>query len=397
MVVSFTDITDKKKLEERYQAIQRMEALGTLAGGVAHDFNNLLMGIQGNVSLMSNALDVEHVHHERFRDIEEYVRLGADLTKQLLGLSKGGKYDPRPTDMNEIVKAHNRMFGRMKKEIRIRGRYEKDLWTVSVDHHQMEQVLLNIYINACQAMPAAGDLSVQTSNALLDENQAKLFDGPSGRYVEISVVDTGTGMDEATRRKMFEPFFTTKEMGRGTGLGLASVHGIIKNHGGFIDVQSEEGRGTTFRFYLPVVDEDTSPAAIAPADSAVDSGHGETILLVDDEQMITGVGRQMLEALGYRVVVANDGEQAIALVESMGNEIDLVLLDMIMPVLDGAATFDRIRSIVPTMPVVLSSGYSLDGRAGAIMSKGCNGFIQKPFGLSDLSRAVREVLDEVKG
>ncbi|MBU8914225.1 MAG: PAS domain S-box protein, partial [Spirochaetales bacterium] len=395
LVVSLADITDRRKLEEQYRSIQRLEAVGTLAGGVAHDFNNLLMGIQGNVSLMRSDLGVNDAQEDRLRGMEQCVRLGADLTNQLLGFAKGGKYNARPTDLNKIVKTHNQMFGRMKKEISIRGKYERDLWTVNVDQSQMEQVLLNIYINAWQAMPAGGDMSIRTSNAFLDENQAKLFDAAPGRYVEISVVDTGTGMDEVTRSKMFEPFFTTKEIGRGTGLGLASVHGIIKNHGGFIDVQSEEGRGTTFDIYLPAVEEEASPAVTTSTDGVVDSGHGETILLVDDEEMITRVGEQMLETLGYRVIVANGGEQAIAIIENMGHEINLVILDMIMPVMDGASTFDRVRSIIPTMPVVLCSGYSMDGRAGAIMRKGCNGFVQKPFTLSDLSQAVGEVLREL--
>jgi signal transduction histidine kinase len=223
-----------------------MESLGTLAGGIAHDFNNLLMGIQGRTSLMVMDKDYSHPDFEHLKGIEDYVKSAADLTRQLLGFARGGKYEVKPTDINEMIKKSSSMFGRTKKEIKIHEKYQKDVWTVEVDQGQIEQVLMNLYVNAWQAMPGGGELYIETENVTLNEDYVKPYQVEQGNYVKISITDTGVGMDEATRQRIFEPFFTTKEMGRGTGLGLASVYGIIKNHGGFINVYSEKGEGTTF-------------------------------------------------------------------------------------------------------------------------------------------------------
>ncbi|MBW1746293.1 MAG: PAS domain S-box protein, partial [Deltaproteobacteria bacterium] len=220
---------EKKKLEFQFQQAQKMEAIGTLAGGVAHDFNNLLMGIQGRTSLMIMDKDSSHPDFEHLQGIEGYVKSAADLTKQLLGFARGGKYEVKPTDINELIKKSSRMFGRTKKEIKIHGKYQKNVWTVEADQGQIEQVLMNLYINAWQAMPGGGELYLQTENVILDEDYVKPFKIEPGRYVKISVTDTGVGMNEATRQKIFDPFFTTKEMGQGSGLGLASVYGITKN------------------------------------------------------------------------------------------------------------------------------------------------------------------------
>ncbi|MBW2622740.1 MAG: DUF3365 domain-containing protein, partial [Deltaproteobacteria bacterium] len=227
------DITQQEKLEAQLQQAQKMEALGILAGGIAHNFNNVLMGIQGRASFMMLDKDGSHPDFEHLKGIEEYVQNAVELTKDLLGFARGGKYEPRPIDLNELIKHENLMFGRTKKEIKIHGKYNKDLWTVEVDQGQIRQVLMNLYVNAWQAMPGGGDLYTQTENVTLDENYVKFFEIIPGRYVKISVTDTGIGMDEATRERIFDPFFTTHEMGTGTGLGLASVYGIVKNHGGF--------------------------------------------------------------------------------------------------------------------------------------------------------------------
>ena len=242
---------EKKKIEAQLQHAQKMEAIGTLAGGIAHDFNNLLMGIQGNASLAFCEMDTTHPHYGRLKNIEQYVQQGAELTRQLLGFARGGKYETKLTDLNELVEKGSDMFGRTKKEITIRSKYQKDIWAAEVDQGQIEQVLLNLYVNAWQAMPGGGNLYLQTENVTLDENYVKPYDVSPGRYVKISVTDTGVGMDEATLQRIFEPFFTTKEMGRGTGLGLASAYGIIINHKGIINVYSEKGVGTTFNIYLP--------------------------------------------------------------------------------------------------------------------------------------------------
>jgi CheY-like chemotaxis protein len=392
-----TDITEpkraekeKEKLQTQLQQAQKIEALGTLAGGIAHDFNNLLMGIQGRASLMSVELDPCHPHLEHINAIEEYIQSAADLTKQLLGFARGGKYEVRPTGMNELVLSSSSMFGRTRKEIRIYNKLHNPSPVVEVDRRQVGQVLLNMYINAWQAMPDGGELYLETRIVTLDDEDCKPHRAKPGRYVKASVTDTGIGMDEAIRQRVFDPFFTTKEKSRGTGLGLASAYGIIKNHGGMISVYSQSNHGTTFNIYLPI-SKKAIYQDIAP-EKKISRG-SETILLVDDEEMIIVVGQAMLENLGYRVVVANGGEQAIEAVINMANEIDLVILDLIMPGMDGGKTFDRIREIEPGMLVILTSGYAINGQVNKIMRKGCNGFIQKPFNIYELSSKVRRMLD----
>ena len=382
---------EKERLEGQLQRAQKMEAMGTLAGGVAHDFNNLLMAIQGRTSIMLTKKDSSHPDIRHLKGIEDNIESAADLTRQLLGFARGGKYEVKPTDLNELVKKQNRMFGRTKKQISIRGKYEKDLWSVEVDRGQIAQVLLNLYVNAWQAMPAGGDLYLETENVTLDENYVKPFSIEPGRYVKISVTDTGTGMDKATREKIFEPFFTTKKMGRGTGLGLASVYGIIKNHGGFINVYSEKGHGTTFNIYLPASEKEI----IEEKKSDMDTLRGsETVLFVDDEDMIIEVAGELFEQLGYKVLTARSGKEAIEIYEKNKEQIDIVLLDMIMPDMSGSDTYERMKAIDPDIKVLLSSGYSINGQATEIMDRGCNGFIQKPFKMKELSQKLREILDE---
>jgi PAS domain S-box-containing protein len=397
LVITSRDITERKRaeeekriLEERLRRADKMEAIGTLAGGIAHDFNNLLMGIQGYASLTLLDLDPSHPHYEQLRRIEEQVQSGADLTRQLLGFARGGRYEVKASDMNDIIKKTSSMFGRTKKEISIHRKYGKGLRSVEVDQGQMEQVFMNLYVNAWQAMPGGGKIYLETEDVLWDEAQAFPHAVKPGKYVKITVTDTGTGMDEKTRERIFDPFFTTKEMGRGTGLGLATVYGIIKGHKGAINVYSEPGHGTTFTIYLPasekeVVKEKTATGTIARGT--------ETILLVDDEKMVLDVNKELLKSMGYRVYAAGSGQGALAVYMEKRNEIDLVILDMIMPGISGGETFDRLREINPDAKIILSSGYSLTGEAQTIMDRGCNGFLQKPFQLSDLSRKVREMLD----
>jgi CheY-like chemotaxis protein len=283
------------------------------------------------------------------------------------------------------------LFGRTKKEITIHSKFQKDIWTVEVDQRQIEQVFLNLFVNAWQAMSKGGELYLQTENVDIDENYLKPYKVKPGRYVKISVTDTGMGMDGVTQQKIFDPFFTTKDMGRGTGLGLASAYGIIKNHDGFINVYSEVGQGTTFNIYLPASDKKVYRESKSERPLVMGS---ETILLVDDEDMIIKVGQAMLKKLGYRVVIARSGQEAVKAVAERSGTIDLVLLDLIMPGMDGGQTFDGIRDIQPQMPVLLSSGYAINGQAIEIMKRGCNGFIQKPFNLTQLSKHIRKVLDE---
>ncbi|HUU41651.1 MAG TPA: PAS domain S-box protein [Desulfatiglandales bacterium] len=385
------DVTPQKTLEVQLQQAQKMEAIGTLAGGIAHDFNNLLMGILGYASLMLLETDSNHLHYERLKGIEQQVQSGAELTKQLLGFARGGKYEVKPVDINELIKRSSRMFGRTKKEITIHGKYQKDIWPVEVDQGQIEQVLLNLYVNAWQAMPAGGELYIETQNITLDQSYAKPFTVEPGRYVKISITDTGSGMDKETQQRIFEPFFTTKEMGRGTGLGLASAYGIIKNHDGIINVYSEKGQGTTFTVYLPASEKEIVKEEKLPKELIKGT---ETILLVDDEAIVLDVGCKMLEKLGYKVLVAGSGKEAVEIYEKQKDNIDLVILDMVMPKMGGGAVFDRMKQIRPDVKALLSSGYSVNGQAKMILDRGCGGFIQKPFNTMELSVGVREILDK---
>ena len=382
---------EQKDIESQLQHAQRMEALGTLAGGIAHDFNNLLMGIQGNASLILLEKDTTHPDYERLKNIEQYVQGGADLTKQLLGFAKGGKYDTKPTDLNEVIEKSSRMFGRTKKEITIHTKYQKAIWPAVVDKGQIEQTLINLYVNAWQAMPAGGHLYLETRNEILDKDYVKSFNIKPGRYIKISIADTGVGMDEATQQRIFEPFFTTKEMGRGTGLGLASAYGIIKNHGGHINVYSEKSEGTIFTIYLPA--SGTEIIKEEEVSDTIKMGT-ETILIVDDEDMILNVGNHMLKKLGYTVLIARSGKEAVDIYKINKEKIDIVILDMIMPVMGGGETYDRIKEINPNVKVLLSSGYSMDGQAAEILKKGCDGFIQKPFTAREVAQRIREILDK---
>ena len=391
LLVILRDISDKKRLEAQLQHAQRMESIGTLAGGVAHDFNNLLMAVQGNASLILLNKDSDHPDYKKIKNIEKQVQRGASLTKRLLGFARGGKYEVTPTNLNEIIRASTKMFARTKKEIAINSKYQEKIWAVEADQGQIEQVLLNLFVNAWQAMSGGGNLFVETENLVLNADDVRSLEIKPGRYVKISVSDTGVGMDASIRERIFDPFFSTREVGKGTGLGLASSYGIIRNHGGIIDVKSEKGKGSTFDIYLPAakskvidqrseVSEDIKPGT-------------ETILLVDDEEIIIDVSPEMLTELGYEVLTAKSGEKALEQYRINKDKIDLVILDMIMPGMGGGETYDRLKQIDPEITVLLSSGYSIDGQATEILKRGCNGFIQKPFNIEILSKKIREILN----
>ena len=393
------DVSERKEAEEQNRKLeiqvrqaQKMESIGTLAGGIAHDFNNILMGIQGNASLMALKTDLAHPNYEKIKNIESYVENGTELTRQLLGFARRGKYHAIATDLNDVIDKSATLFGRTKKEIRIQKDLVADIWTVEVDRGQIEQALLNLYVNAWQAMPQGGDLYLKTENVILDAEfvNAKPYKVEAGDYIKITVTDTGIGIDQETRERIFEPFFTTKEMGRGTGLGLASVYGVIKNHEGYINVYSEIDQGTTFTIYLPAsrkkIQKQTEKAV-----ASVAMGTG-TLLLVDDEEMIIKVGKELLQELGYQVMSALSGQEAIELYKENADKIDLVIMDMIMPGMSGGETFDRLKEINPEIKVLLSSGYSINGQASKILERGCDGFIQKPFNLIQLSDKIQGII-----
>ncbi|MDP1992125.1 MAG: PAS domain S-box protein [Syntrophales bacterium] len=381
---------EKNKLQNQLIQIQKMEAVGTLAGGVAHDFNNILMGLQGYLSMLLYDMSPDHPYRTKLENMDNYVRRGSDLTRQLLGFARGGKYDVKPTNINELVGKSVDLFGRTRKEISIYRSFAEDAWTVDVDQGQMDQVFLNLFINASQAMPGGGDLDLQTENVFFSEMDEKPVGVTTGRYVRISVTDNGVGMDSKILERIFEPFFTTKQKGTGTGLGLASAYGIIKNHGGSIHVFSEPGKGTTFHIYLPATDH--QPDVSEEKKDEVFTG-GETILVVDDEPINIAVMQEMLEMLHYRVLLAGSGQEAVAVYMVKQKEIDIVILDMVMPGISGGRTFDLLREINPDVGVILASGYSAEGEARKIINRGCWGFIQKPFKLQEFSKKIREVLD----
>ncbi len=391
IIINARDVTMRKRMEDQLLQSQKMEAIGTLAGGIAHDFNNLLMGIQGYISLMLLSRDSGDADFGKLINMQSLVQSGADLSANLLGFARGGQYELKPTDLNELVSKTANIFGRTKKEIMIHQKYEKNIWPVEVDRVQIEQVLINLYVNAWQAMPGdGGDIYLETNNIVLNAANAQIMNGKEGNYVQIMITDTGIGMDEETCRRVFEPFFSTKEKGRGVGLGLASAYGIIKEHGGIIDVVSELGHGTIFSIYLPASTKKISRDAIKK--KTIIKGD-ETILLVDDESTIVEVCAELLISLGYNVLQARNGRAALEIFEVHKEEIDLVILDMIMPGLSGGDTFDALRLQDPQIKVILSSGYIVNDQARKIMDKGCQAFIQKPFRLEEISLKVREVLD----
>ena len=381
----------KAKLEAQLRHAQKMEAIGTLAGGIAHDINNLLMGIQGNVSLVVMDMDSTHSHYERLKKIENQIQSGARLTSQLLGYARKGRYQVKPIKLNHLVSETSDTFGRTRKEITIHRELAEDLFAIEADQGQIEQVLLNLFVNAGDAMPGGGDLFLKTMNATHNDMKGRLYDPKPGNYVLLRVTDTGTGMDEKTMERIFDPFFTTKEMGRGTGLGLASAYGIIKNHGGYIDVDSIQGQGATFSIYLPASKRGVQKS-VKIAERLI-KGTG-TVLLVDDEEIILEVGRELLEAIGYRVLAAKDGKEAVQVYEKNRDEIDIVLLDIVMPNMGGGEAYDRMKKINPDVKVLLLSGYSINGGAREILKRGCDGFIQKPFDMKQLSQSIRNILDK---
>jgi two-component system, cell cycle sensor histidine kinase and response regulator CckA len=379
---------EQRRLAAQVQQAQKMEAIGTLAGGIAHDFNNLLMAIQGNISLLMLDKGAEHRDVPYLKNIENTVARAAELTRQILGFARGGKYEVRALDLNGLVRACAELFGRSKRDIPVRLHLAADLWTVEADGGQIQQAVLNLLVNAGQAMPDGGDIDLETANVVVDpRDPEKPRDAAPGPFARVTVTDTGMGIPADIMGRIFEPYFTTGEKGKHTGLGLSSAFGIVKAHAGYITVRSERGHGSAFSIYLPA-----APRAVqrrgAPAAPAAGS---LTILLVEDEELVLDIGRQMLERLGHRVIAARGGAEALSIYAREAESIDLVILDMIMPGMGGGAVFDRLMAIRPEVIVLLSSGYSLNSQAADIMRRGCRGFIQKPFNLSQLDQKIREI------
>lgn len=393
------DITERKHFEEVHRKLERqlfqsqkMDAIGQLAGGLAHDFNNILTGIQGNAVLMQMQFGPEHPHYLRLARIEEQVKRGANLTRQLLGFARGGKYEVKTICLNDLIRKIAPIFFEPRKEIEPEYQLEESVFPVEADPGQIEQVLLNLLINAGQAMPKGGGLRIQTTNLTLFTADTAHLEIKPGDYVRVAISDTGIGMTGETLKRVFEPFFTTKSRDGGTGLGLASAYGIIRNHGGAISVYSEFGYGSTFNMFLPSSAKKKLEEHLTP-ESPLFTGN-ESILLVEDEPAVLEATMELLTGLGYTVIKASSGQEAISIFQDRLATIDLVILDMILPGMSGAHVFQQLRSLNPEVKVILSSGYGLQGQVRNVMESGCRRFIQKPYCFSELSAAVYEVLHD---
>ena len=381
---------EKKKIEVQLLQAQKTETIGTLVGGIAHNFNNLLMGIQGYTSLMLFETDSANPNYARLKNIEKMVESRLDITRQLLAYARKGRNEVKLLDLNQLVEETSKTFGKTRKEFTIRRELTDNLYTIEADQGQIEQVLLNLYVNAADAMSEGGELTLKTINSSHKNIKGKHFDPKPDNYVMLSVADTGAGMDKATMKRIFEPFFTTKTVDQGTGLGLASAYGTIKAHNGYINVDSKKGVGTIFKIYLPASEIKLRKAVKIPEKLIKGTG---TVLMVDDEKDILEVGEELLEAIGYKVLTAIDGNEAIEIYKKNMDKIDIVLLDMIMPTMSGGKVFDIIKKINPDAKVLLISGYSLDNQVAKILNRGCDGFIQKPFNLNELSGKIRKIIE----
>ena len=382
---------EKQKLQVQLNQAQKMESIGILAGGIAHNFNNLLMNIMGLTGLILAHTKPGDPMQGDLNLIEQEVVKGSALTRQLLSLGQGSKFLPKPLDLNNLLEKAATLFCRTRSGINIIRTLAPGLPAVEVDQSQMEQVMLNLFVNGCQAMSRQGEMILSSREVTLSEAFCQSYKRPPGCYVHISLTDRGKGMDETTLARIFEPFFTTKDVGQGTGLGLATVYAIIKNHRGIIRVDSQPGQGTTFHIFLPVSAK-TALGETARDDACI-PGAG-TILLVDDEDSVRMVAKRMLEQLGYQVLLAADGAEALAIYRREGHRFHLVILDMLMPGMGGAETYRQLKEMDPEVRVLLSSGYSLDGEAQQVMAAGARGFIQKPYRLTVLSHHVAKTIGE---
>ena len=382
------DISERKKLEEQLRKSQKMEAMGLLAGGIAHDFNNLLTGILGYANLLSLKEGADPEVAKAAGTIQRSAERASQLTAQLLGFAERGKNLNVPVELGQVISSVTGVLERTADpRIRIVTSLAPGAGCALGDPSQLDQVVMNLAINACDAMPQGGQLKIAIEPVTLDEGFCRERESMSpGKYLLLSVSDTGVGISPEHMERIFDPFFTTKAQGKGTGLGLSMVFGIVKNHGGCVDVRSESGAGTVFRVYLPESPEGAAKEK-ASVDRALPRGRGR-ILLVDDQEPVREVAKDMLEALGYDVITAEDGLGGVSRYRDLWREIDLVILDMVMPNMSGGDCFRRMKGINPKARVILSSGYSMDGAIQDVMNEGILAFIQKPYRLEELSRVV---------
>jgi two-component system cell cycle sensor histidine kinase/response regulator CckA len=391
------DVSERRVLEQQLRQAQKMEAIGRLAGGVAHDFNNLLMVIKGHTELLMNELPAGDRTARKIAQIDRAADRAASLTKQLLAFSRMQVLQPRVMNLNAVVEDMGKLLPRLiGEDIELGVRTAADLGAIRADASQMEQIIMNLAVNARDAMPNGGRLFIETSNADLDDAYNATHPiVQAGRYVSLAVSDTGIGMDAETQAHIFEPFFTTKEAGKGTGLGLATVYGVVKQSGGFIWVYSEVGKGTSFKIYLPRVDQVEEKGSASNISGDVPRG-AETILLAEDEQDVREVAREFLESAGYTVVEARNGSEALRLAGDKSKALDLLVTDMVMPGMTGKELAQRIQALRPGLPAIFMSGYSEQTAAETSQSNGSMHLLTKPFSRSGLLRTIREVLNATR-
>jgi len=399
------DITERKRLEgalreseEQLRQSQKLEAIGQLAGGVAHDFNNLLTAINGYSALALRRLGDDHPVSSYLEEIRKAGDRAANLTRQLLAFGRKQLLQPLAINLNDIVGDMINLLKRLiGEDIQLVTRPDAKLKLIKADPGQLEQVLLNLVVNARDAMPSGGTVTIETANTTLDGAYAGRHVGVTpGEYVILAISDTGTGMDHATQSRIFEPFFTTKETGKGTGLGLSTVYGIIKQSGGNVWVYSESGKGTTFKVYLPQVEDQVAPREDSKADATIKRGC-ETVLLVEDEELVRKLAGDLLEESGYVVLSASGGEEAISFGKNHTNRIDLLITDVVMPRISGKQVAEQLAKIHPETKVLFMSGYTDEAIVHHGIVDSHIAFIQKPFSERALAQKVRDVLDSENG
>ena len=389
-----TDITEKKKIEAQFMRAQRMESIGTLAGGVAHDLNNILSPIVLSIEILKDTAS-DPQSRSILETIEASAQRGADIVRQILSFARGMEGKRMEVQSKHLLKdIENIIKGTFPKNIRCEFSVPHDSWTVLGDPTQLHQILLNLCVNARDAMPDGGSLGISVENRVIDDQYAAMnLEAKPGHYVVISIVDTGMGMTPEVVEKIFDPFFTTKEIGLGTGLGLSTVLAIIKSHEGFINAYSEPGKGTTFKLHLPAVTS-PGPGSEPAAEESLPRGNGETVLVIDDEASILTITSQTLEAFGYQVLTAHNGAAAVAIYAQHRAKIAVVLTDMMMPVMDGRATIHALKQINPVVKIIAASGLNAKADVSAAGGTGVKTFLPKPYSAETLLKTLRTVLDE---
>jgi signal transduction histidine kinase len=392
ILVLIRDISERTKLEAQLQQAQKMEAIATLAGGVAHEFNNALMGIMGNIEMLKWDFPEDERRDKSFEAMNESGHRMSRLTDQLLAYSEGGKYNAKNLKLDDfVIETLPILQHDLNPEARVETRFQKDISYIRADHAQMQMVLSAILANSNEAIEDEGIIRIGAENKDINEAFTKQHPGlKPGLYVCLTIEDNGKGMDEETIDGIFEPFFTTKFQGRG--MGMAAVYGIIKGHDGAITVESEPGKGSVVRIYLPAVEAKEEAKAVKQPKTEIPMGEG-TILVIEDEEPLVGLFRKILERLGYRVLLARTGKEAVELAKTFDGQIDLALLDIKLPDMDGGSLYPLIMAVRPDLKTIVCSGYSIDGPAQAILDAGAEGFIQKPFSIAPFAEKLKEVLE----